>query len=62
MPLLQGQHITKQLMGQVLINNISFRQEANEKVAIAGASGAGKTTLLKIIAGLLQPDSGTIIF
>ena len=49
-------------MGQVLINNISFRQEANEKVAIAGASGAGKTTLLKIIAGLLQPDSGTIIF
>lgn len=62
MPLLQGQHITKQLMGEVLVQNISFRQEANEKVAIAGASGAGKTTLLKMIAGLLQPDSGIITF
>ena len=62
MPLLQVQHIAKQLMGEVLINNISFEQEANEKIAISGESGAGKTTLLKMIAGLLQLDSGTILF
>ena len=39
-----------------------FRIEAGEQVALIGTSGSGKTTLLHLIAGILAPDSGQIIF
>lgn len=44
------------------ISNINFTQHQLQKIAIAGETGCGKTTLLKIIAGLVQPDIGTINF
>src|SRR5262245_42297680 len=44
------------------LKNISFTQEKFSKIAIAGETGSGKSTLLKIIAGLIQPDSGTALF
>ncbi len=44
-----------------VLDNISFRIEAGESVAIVGPSGGGKTTLLKLLAGLLQPASGEIL-
>lgn len=37
-----------------------FQVEHGEKLAIIGPSGAGKTTLLKLIAGITQPEAGTI--
>lgn len=43
-----------------VLDNISFRIEPGESVAIVGSSGCGKTTLLKLMAGLLQPTSGHI--
>lgn len=33
-----------------------------EKIGLMGETGSGKTTLLKIIAGLLQPSSGSVLF
>jgi NitT/TauT family transport system ATP-binding protein len=45
---------------QVAIAEISFSVNAGEFVSIVGPSGCGKTTLIKLIAGLLQPSSGTI--
>jgi len=62
MALLEVQQITKQLQGGLLIDQISFSQQALQKIAISGESGAGKTTLLKMIGGRLQPDSGIILF
>ena len=62
MPLLEVQNVNKQLSGGLEIKNITFGQEQLQKIAIAGVSGAGKTTLLKIIAGLVQADSGSILF
>ncbi len=42
------------------IENISFRLNGNEKVALVGNNGAGKTTLVKLLCGLYRPQSGTI--
>jgi ATP-binding cassette subfamily B protein RaxB len=44
-----------------LLNDITFRINPGECVAIVGASGAGKSTLLKLMAGLLKPQSGDVV-
>lgn len=43
-----------------VLNNISFKVEPGEFVAIVGASGSGKSTLVDLLLGLLQPSSGSI--
>jgi ATP-binding cassette subfamily B protein RaxB len=44
-----------------LLQDVTFRVEPGECVAIVGVSGAGKSTLLKLMAGLLKPQSGDVI-
>ncbi len=44
------------------LERISFESEAQEFLCILGPSGCGKTTLLKIIAGLLEPTAGELIY
>lgn len=44
-----------------ILRNFSYRFEPNKITALMGPSGAGKTTLLRLLAGLLFPQSGTII-
>jgi NitT/TauT family transport system ATP-binding protein len=44
------------------LENISFSANPGEFICIVGPSGCGKTTLLRILAGLLEPDSGTVTF
>lgn len=43
------------------LTDVSFSVHPQEIVAIIGASGSGKTTLFKLLCGILQPTSGTII-
>src|SRR6185437_14957698 len=44
------------------LDNIHFRMNAGEVVAILGKSGSGKSTLLRIIAGLIHPTQGTVFY
>src|SRR5690554_1604514 len=42
------------------LNGVNLRIETGQFVSVVGPSGCGKSTLLKIVAGLLEPTSGTI--
>src|SRR5277367_4751434 len=44
----------------VALDNVDFEVPAGSLTALLGPSGSGKSTLLRAIAGLDQPDSGTI--
>nr|WED69407.1 sulfate ABC transporter ATP-binding protein [Pectobacterium colocasium] len=55
-------NINKQFGQFRALNEINLSIHSGELVALLGPSGCGKTTLLRIIAGLEQPDSGSIIF
>lgn len=52
--------LAKAYDGHQVIKNFSLTLEAGQKVAIIGANGVGKTTLLRLLAGDLQPDSGSV--
>lgn len=54
--------IKKSFDGTTVLNDISLEIGDSQIVSILGSSGGGKTTLLNIILGLLQPDSGKIVF
>jgi ABC-2 type transport system ATP-binding protein len=60
MPVLEGRDLVKRYDERAALNNVSFVVDAGESVAIAGPNGAGKTTLLSIIAGVTEPDTGSI--
>jgi len=62
MALLKVSKISRQGDTKPVLKDVSFSQKRLEKIAIAGETGSGKTTLLKTIAGLLQPDSGEVLF
>ena len=42
------------------IENLSFKIEQGEKIALVGNNGAGKTTIIKLLCRLYQPESGVI--
>ena len=45
---------------EVVFENISFKVEKGDKIALIGTNGVGKTTLLEIITENLKPDSGSV--
>ena len=60
--MLEVRHIFKTYEGSLLLNDISFKVDADETICLLGASGSGKSTLLRIIAGLEASNSGGILF
>jgi NitT/TauT family transport system ATP-binding protein len=48
--------------GRPVLDDISFDVREGELLCIVGPSGCGKTTLLRLLAGLLRPSSGDILF
>ena len=58
--LLSATDVTVLRDGRPVVEGASLRCEAGEIVGIGGPSGSGKTTLLTVLAGLAEPDSGTV--
>ncbi|NRA66441.1 MAG: ATP-binding cassette domain-containing protein [Pseudobacteriovorax sp.] len=53
-------HISKSFGDTEVINDISFRVQAGERISLLGPGGCGKSTLLKLVLGLEEVDEGTI--
>ncbi|MCB8967950.1 MAG: ABC transporter ATP-binding protein [Ardenticatenaceae bacterium] len=53
-------NITKRFYSLVALDNVSLTIPRGEVLGLLGPNGAGKTTMMKIVAGFLQPDSGTV--
>ncbi|MBQ1439764.1 MAG: ABC transporter ATP-binding protein [Solobacterium sp.] len=61
MTYLSADHITYGYQNTPVLKDVSFSAEKGTCVCICGPSGVGKTTLLKVVAGLLKPESGTVL-
>lgn len=61
-PLLSLSGVTKTFGAVNALSDIELHVAAGEVVAIVGDNGAGKSTLVKVLAGVHEPDSGTITF
>jgi ABC-type Mn2+/Zn2+ transport system ATPase subunit len=59
-PIVRASGLTVRYNGFAALDKVSFALEVGERVAVVGPNGAGKSTLFKIIAGVLQPDSGRV--
>ena len=60
MNLLSVENLSKSYGERKLFEQISFGLEKGQKTALVARNGTGKSTLLNIIAGLEQPDEGTV--
>ncbi|ANV85908.1 ABC transporter (plasmid) [Picosynechococcus sp. PCC 7003] len=58
--MIQVENLSKTYQGNNILDNLALTVQPGQTVAILGPSGSGKTTLLRLIAGLDQPDGGTI--
>ena len=61
MILLSAENVTKSYVEKKLLNDVSFYLNEGDKVGIIGVNGTGKSTFLKIIAGIENSESGTIV-
>lgn len=61
MNLVTAEHLTKSYTERLLFDDTSFSINEGEKVGLIGINGTGKSTLLKIVAGLEEPDEGTVV-
>ena len=59
---LEVKNLSKSFEGKKVLNNISFEILNGQTLGVIGFSGSGKSTLLKIISGILEKDSGEIIY
>ncbi|WP_258099893.1 ABC transporter ATP-binding protein [Marinoscillum pacificum] len=59
-PILEAHNIHKSYEGRTILENISLGLTIGDVHVLLGPSGSGKTSLLRILAGLLDPDSGHV--
>jgi len=58
--LVEASQLCKSLGGRQIVKDLDLLLGPGQRLGLLGPNGSGKTTLLKLVAGTLQPDSGTI--
>lgn len=62
-PIIRFENVTKNYDEETtVLKNINFELERGKFYTLLGPSGCGKTTILRLIAGFMQPSSGSIYF
>src|SRR5215210_6760897 len=59
--MIQLSSLSKSFGDRVLLDAVTWQIDDRERVGLSGPNGAGKTTLLKMLAGIDEPDGGTIV-
>lgn len=62
MRILELKNVTYQVGDKQILQDVSFSVEANDFLTLLGPSGAGKSTILKLIANLINPSIGQILY
>jgi iron complex transport system ATP-binding protein len=60
MTILEAQQVSVRRGGRNILGSVSLRAASGDFIAVIGANGAGKSTLLAVLAGLLNPQAGTV--
>jgi len=59
-PMISVSNLSVHFTGDYLFSNVSFLIGDRDRIGLVGRNGAGKTTLMRIIAGMQEPESGTV--
>ena len=59
--ILSAEHITKAYTLKKLLTDVTLYVGEHDRIGVVGINGTGKSTLLKILAGIEEPDSGTVM-
>jgi ATP-binding cassette subfamily F protein 3 len=61
MAVIRVNNVTKEFGARRVLENVSFEAGGNDKFGLIGINGSGKTTLLRIMLGMEQPTTGSVI-
>ncbi|MDL1909384.1 metal ABC transporter ATP-binding protein [Chloroflexi bacterium CFX6] len=59
-PILDVSRVSVRYNGRAALEDVTFHLREGERIAVVGPNGAGKSTLFKVVAGVLQPNSGEV--
>src|SRR6202012_3937063 len=60
--LLEIRHVSRSFQTTLAVNDVSFSVQEGELLGLMGPNGAGKSTLFNLIAGVLPPSTGEIVY